>query len=60
MRPGLIGAGLCVLGGLCMVAALAVDLESTEAKALMAAGAALFVPGALVTYVWMRTRMPPP
>jgi hypothetical protein len=60
MRPGLIGAGLCVLGGLCMVAALAVDLDSTEAKALMAAGAALFVPGALVTYVWMRTRMPPP
>ena len=60
MRPGLIGAGLCVLGGLCMVAALAVDLDSTEAKILMAAGAALFVPGALVTYVWMRTRMPPP
>lgn len=59
MRPGLIGAGLCVLGGLCMVAAVAFDLDSTAAKVLMAASAALFVPGALVTYVWMRMRIPP-
>ena len=44
MRPGLIGAGLCVLGGLCMMAALAVDLDSTAAKVLMAAAAILFVP----------------
>jgi hypothetical protein len=59
MRPGLIGASLCVLAGLCMVAGLAVDLDSTEAKVLMATSAALFVPGALLTYVWMRMRMPP-
>jgi hypothetical protein len=59
MRPGLIGAGLCALGGLCMIAALAVDLDSTPAKALMAAAALLFVPGAIVTYVWMRMRIPP-
>ena len=59
MRAGLIGAGLCVLGGLCMIAALAVELDSTSAKVLMAAGAVLFVPGAIVTYVWMRMRMPP-
>lgn len=59
MRIGLIGAGLCVAGGLCMLAGLAVDLDSTEAKALMIAAAALFVPGALVTYAWMRSRVPP-
>ena len=59
MRTGIIGAALCALGGLCMVAGLAVDLDSTAAKVLMAAAAALFVPGALVTYVWMRTRVPP-
>ena len=59
MRAGLIGAALCVLGGLCMIAALAVELDSTSAKVLMAAGAVLFVPGAIVTYVWMRMRMPP-
>ena len=60
MRVGLIGAGLCALGGLLMVAALAVDLDSTEAKVLMATAAALFVPGALLTYVWLRVRMGPP
>lgn len=60
MRVGLIGAGLCALGALCMLAGLAVDLDSTAAKALMAAAAALFVPGALLTYVWMRVRMGPP
>lgn len=59
MRTGLIGAGLCVLGGLCMIAGLAVDLDSTEAKVLMAVAALLFVPGALLTYVWMRMRIPP-
>ena len=59
MRTGLIGASLCVAGGVCMLAALAVDLDSTEAKVLMVAAAGLFVPGALVTYVWMRMRMPP-
>jgi len=59
MRTGLIGAVLCVAAGLCMIAGLAVDLDSTAAKALMIAAAVLFVPGALVTYVWMRSRVPP-
>ena len=40
-----------------MLAGLAVDLDSTAAKALMAVAAALFVPGALVTYAWMRTKI---
>ncbi len=59
MRTGLIGAVLCALGGICLVAGLAVDLDSTEAKVLIAAAAVLFVPGSLVTYVWMRSRVPP-
>ena len=59
MRIGLIGLGLCVAAGLCMIAGLAVDLDSTEAKVLMVAAAVLFVPGALVTYAWMRSRVPP-
>jgi hypothetical protein len=59
MRPGMIGAALCVLGGLCMIAGLAVDLDSTAAKALIGASAILFVPGALLTYVWLRVRIPP-
>jgi hypothetical protein len=59
VRPGLIGAALCVLAGLCLIAGLAVDLDSTEAKVFMVAAAVLFVPGALVTYVWMRARVPP-
>ena len=60
MRTGLIGLALCAAAGLCMVAALAVELDSTAAKVLMVAAACLFVPGALLTYVWMRIRMPPP
>ena len=59
MRIGAIGAGLCVLAGACMVAGLAVDLDSTAAKVFIAAAACLFVPGALLTYVWMRQRIPP-
>lgn len=59
MRTGLIGALLCALAGLCLIAGLAVDLDSTEAKVLMVVAAVLFVPGALVTYVWMRARVPP-
>lgn len=59
MRPGVIGLGLCAAAGLCMVAALAVELDSTAAKVLMVAAACLFVPGVLLTYVWMRIRMPP-
>lgn len=60
MSAGVIGASLCGLAGACMVAALAVDLDSTAAKVLIAASACLFVPGALVTYVWMRARAAPP
>lgn len=48
------GPILCGLGAACMLAALAVDLDSTAAKALMAAAAALFVPGALLTLVYVR------
>ena len=59
MRIGMIGAALCVAAGLCMIAGLAVGLDSTEAKVLMVAAAVLFVPGALVTYAWMRSRVPP-
>ena len=59
MRIGLIGAALCVAAGLCMLAGLAVDLDSTAAKTLMVAAAVLFVPGGLVTYAWMRSRVPP-
>ena len=60
MRVGIAGAALCVAAGLCMIAGLAVDLDSTEAKALMVASAVLFIPGALLTFVWMRVRMGPP
>jgi hypothetical protein len=59
MRIGMIGAALCVAAGLCMIAGLAVDLDSTAAKVLMVTAAVLFVPGALVTYAWMRSRVPP-
>jgi len=59
MRVGTIGAALCVLAGLCMVAGVAVDLDSSAAKIFIAAAACLFVPGALLTYVWMRQRIPP-
>ena len=42
-----------------MIAGLAVDLDSTAAKVLIAASAVLFVPEALLTYVWLRMRVPP-
>jgi hypothetical protein len=60
MRAGTIGLVLCVLAGLCMVAGLAVDLDSTAAKVFIAASAVLFVPGVLLTFVWMRVRVGPP
>ena len=59
MRAGTIGATLCVLAGLCTVAGLVVDLDSAAAKVFIAVSACLFVPGALLTYVWMRQRIPP-
>jgi hypothetical protein len=43
-----------------MVAGLAVDLDSTAAKVFIAVAAILFVPGVLLTFVWMRVRMGPP
>jgi hypothetical protein len=60
MRIGIVGTALCVLAGVCMISGLAVDLDSTEAKVLMVAAAVLFVPGALLTFVWMRIRVGPP
>jgi len=42
-----------------MIAGVAVDLDSTSAKVFIAVAACLFVPGALLTYVWMRSRIPP-
>lgn len=60
MRTGLVGTVLCVLAGLCMVAGLAVDLDSTAAKLFILASAVLFVPGVLLTFVWMRIRVGPP
>ena len=60
MSVGVIGTTLCVLAGLCMVAGLAVDLDSTAAKALILASAILFVPGVILTFVWMRIRVGPP
>jgi uncharacterized membrane protein YjjP (DUF1212 family) len=43
-----------------MLAALAVDLGSSEAKALMAAAAILFVPGAYITLALVRRIAGPP
>jgi hypothetical protein len=43
-----------------MLAALAVDLDSAAAKALMAAAEALFVPGAYVTLALVRRIAGPP
>jgi hypothetical protein len=43
-----------------MIVGLAVDLDSTAAKVLIASAAVLFVPGALLTYGWMRAQMGPP
>ena len=59
MRTGVVGATLCALGGLCMIAGLAVELDSTAAKVLIGLAACLFVPGALLTFAWMRLRVPP-
>lgn len=43
-----------------MLAALAVDLDSTAAKALMAAAAVMFVPGAYITLALVRRIAGPP
>jgi hypothetical protein len=56
----LAGPILCGIGALCILGALAVDLDSTAAKALMAAAAIAFVPGAVLTLAFVRRYMGPP
>ncbi len=55
-----IGPALCILGAVCLLAALLVDLDSSEAKVLMVAAAVLFVPGAYVTLALVRRRVGAP
>jgi hypothetical protein len=55
-----VALALCGAGAACMLAALAVDLDSTAAKALMASAAICFVPGAFLLLAWVRLRMGPP
>jgi len=59
-RRDYVGPVLCALGAFCMLGAVAVDLDSTAAKALMAAAAVLFVPGAYVTLALVRRVAGPP
>ena len=59
-RWELSGPLLCGAAGVCLVAALAVDLDSTAAKALMIAAAVLFVPGAVLTLAFVRRHLGPP
>lgn len=59
-RRDAIGPALCALGALCMLAALAVELDSSAARALMLAAAILFVPGAYVTLAMVRRIAGPP
>lgn len=56
----LLGPVLCFVGAACMLAALAVSLDSTAAKALMAAAAVAFVPGSWLTLAFVRRYMGPP
>lgn len=56
----LLGPVLCGAGAVCMFAALAVDLDSTAAKVLMASAAILFVPGAILTLGTLRHKLGPP
>jgi hypothetical protein len=54
------GPVLCGLGAACMLAALAVDLDSSAAKLLMALAAVLFVPGAILSLALVRHTVGPP
>jgi uncharacterized SAM-binding protein YcdF (DUF218 family) len=56
----LIGPIACGLAAACMIGAMAVDLDSTAAKILMVAAAVLFVPGAVLTLVFVRRYLGPP
>jgi len=52
---------MCALGAVCLLAAaLAVDLDSRAARALIAVAAVLFVPGAYITLAVMRRIAGPP
>lgn len=59
-RRDYLGPALCALGALCLLGALAVELDSSVAKVLMAAAAVLFVPGAFVTLALVRRVAGPP
>lgn len=59
-RRDYVGLVLCGLGAACMLAALAVSLDSTAAKVLMAAAAVLFVPGAILSLALVRHTVGPP
>ncbi|MCY7302497.1 MAG: hypothetical protein LH654_05580 [Thermoleophilia bacterium] len=59
-RRDYLGPTLCGLGAACMLAAIAVSLNGTEAKILMAAAAILFVPGAYITLALVRRIAGPP
>ncbi len=48
------GPVLCVAAGACMLAGLAVDIDSSAAKGLIAAAGILFVPGAILTLIYVR------
>jgi hypothetical protein len=54
------GPVLCGLGAILMLAGLAVDIGSTEAKVLIAAAAVLFVPGAFMSLALVRRVAGPP
>jgi hypothetical protein len=56
----LLGPVLCFVGAACMLGALAVSLDSTAAKVLMAAAAVAFVPGSWLTLAFVRRYMGPP
>ena len=59
-RRDFIGPALCGLGAVLMLAALAVDIGGTAAKALMASAACAFVPGAYATLALVRRITGPP
>ena len=55
-----VGPVMCGLGAGCLLAALAVELDSTAAKAFMVTAAVLFVPGAFITLAMVRRIAGPP
>ena len=59
-RRDYVGPVLCGLGSAFMLAAVAVDFDSTAAKILMAAAAITFVPGAYITLALVRRIAGPP